>query len=62
MWAIPDLILRALAAETPLDRTTLPGVMSRLSASIAGYPRPSVRVLPSTCIVVGVMVPRRPLV
>ena len=62
MWAISDLMLRALAVETPLDRATLPGVMPQLPASITGYPRPSVGVLASTHVVVGVMVSRGPLV
>ena len=36
--------------------------MSRLATSIAGHPRLIVGVLASTCIVVGVVDPRRPLI
>jgi len=62
MWVVPDLILQTSAVKTPLDWVTFPGVMPWLLASIAGYPRPSVGVVASTCIVVGIVVPGRPLV
>jgi len=55
-------MLRASVVETPLDRTTLPGVISRLPASILGYPSLSVRVLASTHVVIRAMISKRPLV
>ena len=62
MWVILDLMSRALAAKTPLDQMTLPGIMSHLPTSIARYPRSSVGVLVSTYVASGVVVSRRPLV
>jgi len=55
-------MLRAPAAETPLDQIMLLGIMSWIPATIAGHPRSSVGVLASTHVVVKVMVFRRPLV
>jgi len=55
MWAIPDLMFRTPTAEIPVGQTTLPGIMSRLPASIASHPRPSVGVLASTHMIFGVM-------
>ena len=61
MWAITYLMLGAPTAVAPLNRAASLSVMSRLSISIAGHSRLMVAVLASTCIIVGIVVPERPL-
>lgn len=61
MWAILYLMLRTRAAIIPLNRVAFSGAMSRLPTSIVGHSKLIVRVLASTCIIVGLVVPGWPL-
>ena len=62
MWAIPYLMLRTPTVVASLSRAAFLGITSRLATHVVDHPRLIVGVLASTCIVVGVIVPRRPLI
>jgi len=61
-WAISHLALRTPTGAVTLSRTTFLAVVPWLATGTAGHPRLIVGVLASTCVVVVVEVPRRPLV